>query len=158
MTARSRTLPGLVLASALLAGPAAGQPPTADQQAAQLLAAGRKAYSDHNPQFAAEQFREFLRKFGGHTDANAARYGLGLALLDLPERDYAKALEALGPPANEANFPDRPLAAYYLATCYRGLGLKELEQAGGNPQKQQAANGRFAEAAKAFAQARELFA
>jgi tetratricopeptide (TPR) repeat protein len=154
----SRTLPGLVLASALLAGPAAGQPPTADQQAAQLLATGRKAYADHNPQFAAEKFREFLGKFGGHKDANAARYGLGLALLDLPERDYTKALEALGPPANEANFPDRPLAVYYTATCHRGLGLKELEQAGGNPQKQQAAAGRFTEAAKVFAQSRELFA
>ena len=97
MTAPSRTLPGLVLASALLAGPAAGQPPTPDQQAEMLLAAGRKAYTDHNPQFAAEKFREFLGKYGGHKDANAARYGLGLALLDLPDRDYAKALEALGP-------------------------------------------------------------
>jgi TolA-binding protein len=158
MTAPIRPLPGLVLASALLAGSAAGQPPTADQQAAQLLAAGRKAYADHNPQFAADRFREFVQKFGGHKDVHAARYGLGLALLDLPERDYTKALEALVSPANEAAFPDRPLALYYSATAHRGLGLKELEQAAGNPQKQQAANGRFTEAAKAFAQARELFA
>jgi len=87
-----------------------------------LLNAGRKAYNDHNPQFAADRFREYLQKFGGHKDVQSARYGLGLALLDLPDRDYAKALESLGPPAGDGNFPDRPLAVYYAATCQRGLG------------------------------------
>src|SRR5262252_6930012 len=65
--------------------------PTADEQAAEILNAGRKAYADANPQFAAEKFREFLTKFGAHKDANAARFGLGLALLDLPDRDFQKA-------------------------------------------------------------------
>src|SRR5439155_20320355 len=124
--------------------------PTPDEQAQQLLTAGRKAYNDANPTFAAEKFREFLQKFGGHSDANAARFGLGLALLDLPERDYAKALESLGPPANESSFPDRPLALYYLAASHRGLGLKELDQGvqkpNEMPQRQQAASGRFADA------------
>src|SRR5262249_19213459 len=133
----------------------------ADQQAEMLLAAGRKAYNDGNPTFATEKFREFTQKFGGHKEVQAARYGLGLALLDLPERDYAKALEALGPPAGDANFADRPLALYSAAASDRGLGLKELEQSvqrpNEMPQRQQAANGRFTEAVKFFTQAREAF-
>ncbi|HJZ54121.1 MAG TPA: tetratricopeptide repeat protein [Gemmataceae bacterium] len=134
---------------------------TPDQQAEMLLGAARKAYNDGNPQFAAEKFREFLQKFGGHKDANAARYGLGLAILDLPDRNYPQAIEALGPPAGDANFPDRPLAVYYLAVAHRGQGLKELAEGVAKPnempQRQQAATGRFTEAAKFFAQARELF-
>lgn len=135
--------------------------PTPDQQAEMLLTAGRKAYNDGNPQFAADRFREFLQKFGGHKDANAARYGLGLAILDLPDRNYQQAVDAFGPPAGDANFPDRPLALYYLGTAHRGLGLKELAEGVAKPnempQRQQNANGRFTDAAKFFAQARELF-
>jgi tetratricopeptide (TPR) repeat protein len=160
MLTPTRLLSGLALALAL-AAVASAQAPTPDQQAEMLLAAGRKAYNDGNPTFAAEKFREFVQKFGGHKDVQAARYGLGLALLDLPERDYAKALESLGPPAGDANFADRPLALYYAAASHRGLGLKELEQGvqrpNEMPQRQQAANGRFAEAVKFFTQAREAF-
>lgn len=143
-----------------LLGSVAAQP-TADQQAATLLNAGRKAYADANPQFAADRFREFLGKFGGHKDANAARYGLGLALLDLPERNYQQALEAFTPAANDAAFPDRPLALYYAGVSRRGLGQNELNQGvqrpNEMPQRQQAANGHFTEAAKFFTSAREVF-
>ena len=143
-----------------LLGTVAAQP-TADQQAAMLLNAGRKAYADSNPQFAADRFREFLGKFGGHKDANAARFGLGLALLDLPERNYQHALEAFTPAANDAGFPDRPLALYYAGVSRRGLGQNELNQGvqkpNEMPQRQQAANGNFTEAAKFFASAREAF-
>ena len=149
---------GLLLA---LADSAVLAQPTPDQQAEMLLAAGRKAYNEGNPTFAAEKFREFLGKFGGHKDANAARYSLGLALLDLPNTDYPKAIEALNPPAADANFPDRPLASYYLGTAHRGAGLKELAEGVAKPnempQRQQAAQGKFVEAEKAFGQARELF-
>ena len=100
-------------------------------------------------------------KFGGHKDANAARYGLGLALLDLPERDYQKALEAFTPAANDAKFADRPLALYYAGVSRRGLGQKELAEGVAKPnempQRTQAANGHFAEAGRLFTQAREAF-
>src|ERR1700759_1782160 len=80
------------------------------KQAEMRLPAGRKASNGANPAFAADRFREFLTKFGGHKDAHAARYGLGLALLEMPNPDLPKAVEALAPPANEVNFPDRPRA------------------------------------------------
>jgi TolA-binding protein len=144
----------------LLNGMVAAQP-TADQQADMLLNAGRKAYVDANPQFAADRFREFLTKFGGHKEANSARYGLGLALLDLPERNYQQALEAFTPAANDAAFPDRPLALYHAGVCRRGLGQNELAQGvqkpNEMPQRQQAANGHFTEATKFFVSAREAF-
>lgn len=135
--------------------------PTADQQAEMLLNAGRKAYADANPQFAVDRFREFLNKFGGHKDANAAKYGLGLALLDLPDRNYQQALEAFTPAANTPTFADRPLALYYAGVCRRGLGQNELAQGvqkpNEMPQRQQTANGHFAEAVKFFVSAREAF-
>src|SRR5580658_8176290 len=144
----------------LLFGTVAAQP-TADQQAEMLLNAGRKAYADANPQFAADRFREFLGKFGGHKDANAARYGLGLALLDLPERNYQQALDAFSPATNDAAFVDRPLALYYAGVCRRGLGQNEIAQGVQKPneipQRQQAANGHFTEAAKFFTTSREAF-
>lgn len=145
----------------LTAATTAAQPPTPDQQAEMLLAAGRKAYNEGNPAFAADRFRELLTKFGGYKDVQAARYGLGLALLDLPNHDYAKAVEALSPAANDAKFADRPLALYYLGTAQRGLGLKELAEGAARPnempQRQQAANAKFNDAARSFAQAREAF-
>ena len=139
----------------------AGAPPTADQQAEALLNAGRKAYNDGNPQFAAQQFTELLQKFGGYKDANAARYGLGLALLDLPDRNYQKALEAFTPAANDAKFADRALALYYAGVCQRGLGHKELAEAAVRPnelpQRLNNAKPKFTEAEKLFTQAREAF-
>lgn len=135
--------------------------PTPDQQAEAILNGGRKAYNEGNPSFAAERFAELLAKFGGTKHAQAARYGLGLALLDLPDRNYQKALEAFNPPANDANFPDRAPALYYAAVCQRGLGQKELAEGRARPnempQRQNNANGKFAEAARLFAQAREAF-
>jgi TolA-binding protein len=135
--------------------------PTADQQAEMILNTARKAYADANPQFAAEKFREFLTKFGAHKDANAARYGLGLALLDLPDRDFQKALEAFTPAATDANFSDRALALYYAGVSRRGLGQKELAEGIAKPaempQRQQAASAHFTEAGKFFTQAREAF-
>jgi cellulose synthase operon protein C len=160
MTATRLRGPAAFVLFSLAFGTVAAQP-TADQQAETILNAGRKAYADANPQFAAEKFREFLTKFGAHKDANAARFGLGLALLDLPDRDFQKALEAFAPAAADASFPDRPLALYYAGVSRRGLGQKELAEGLAKPnempQRQQAANAHFAEAGKFFAQAREAF-
>ena len=47
-----------------------------DQAADMLLGSSRKAYNERNYPFAADRFREFLQKFGGHASAPAARYGL----------------------------------------------------------------------------------
>ena len=68
----------------LVTGLASGQP-KGTQEADALLNTARKAYADANYPFAVEKFREFLTKFGSHKDANAARYGLGLALLELAQ-------------------------------------------------------------------------
>ncbi|MCI0704962.1 MAG: tetratricopeptide repeat protein, partial [Planctomycetia bacterium] len=149
-----------LLLLALSFGIASAQP-TPDQQAAALLNAGRKAYNEGNPQFAAEKFNELLTKFANSKDANAARYGLGLALLDLPARDYQKALNAFTPVAADAKSADRPFALYYAGVCQRGLGHNELAQGVAKPnempQRQQNANAKFTEAEKLFAQAREAF-
>jgi TolA-binding protein len=133
-----------------------------DQAADMLLTSARRAYNEKNYTFAAQRFKEFLDKFGNHKEAPSARYGLALSLLDGPERDYQRALEALQPLAGAKEFPDYPSVLYYLGTAQRGLGVRELAQAEAKPQeapqRRAAANGRFEEASKQFAAAVAAFA
>src|SRR5262249_39426848 len=86
---------GVVLVARLVAATSLRAQVAPDQPADLLLNTARKAYNDKNYPFAAARFREFLTRFGNHTHTPAARYGLALALLDGPERDYAGAREQL---------------------------------------------------------------
>ena len=100
-----------------------------DQQAEMILASARKAYTERNYPFAADRFREFLQKFGGHAKAADARYGLALVLLEQPERQYAQAIEQLQNLAGNKAMPEHPFVLYYLGLSKRALGLGELAQA-----------------------------
>ncbi len=148
----------LLLAVGNLPAPAQVSP---DQAAAMLLDSARKAYNDHNYSFAVTRFREFLGRFGNHKDAPAARYGLALALLGLPDKDYAGALEQLQQLAGNKNFSDHAHVLYYLGLAHRGLGTRELAQAIAKPQeanqRRAAAAQRFEEAGKQFAAALAAF-
>ena len=123
----------LLAASALFPAAALAQQLTADEQAAMVLAAGRRAYQERNYPTAADRFREFLRQWGGHKDATAARYGLGLTLIEGPQKDYNAAIEALNGVVGNQAFAERPIAFYYLATCYRAQGRQALETAAAKP-------------------------
>ncbi len=134
----------------------------ADQAADMLLNSARKAYNENNLPFASSKFSEFLQKFGGHPQANAARYGLALCYIDGPERNFEKAIEPLNPLAGNANLPEHPYAVYYLGIAKRGLALNDLALAGmkqgpEQQQIQQRANSRLTEAAGHFAAATNAF-
>src|SRR5262245_15726451 len=85
--------------------PAHGQALTDDQKAVMVLSGAQRAYNEKNYPFAIERFREFLKTYGGHKHAQSARYGLGIALLESPQKDFAAAIEALQPVAGQADFP-----------------------------------------------------
>jgi TolA-binding protein len=152
------TFVGLLALTLVL--PATAQVP-ADQQADMILTSARKAANEGNYPFAVQRFTEFLQKFGGHPQANTARYQLALAYLDSPERNFDKAMEALGPIVGNAGLPEHALALYHAGLCARGLGLRELAQMAAKPneaqQIKQRADGRFVEAAQRFAQAAAAF-
>jgi TolA-binding protein len=156
---RARFAAALVTCALLAASSSAQVAP--DQAADMLLASARRAYNEKNYPFAAQRFKEFLDKFGNHKEAPSAHYGLALALLDGPERDYQRALDALQPLAGAKEFPDHPFVLYYLGLAQRGLGVRELAQAEAKPQeapqRRAAANRRFEEAAKQFAAAVAAF-
>ena len=97
----------LAAVAAVLLGAAVGaaQQVTPDQAADMLLTSARTAYNDKNFAFAAARFREFLAKFGDHKDAPSARYGLALALLDGPDKDYNAAVDQLQPLAGAKDAP-----------------------------------------------------
>jgi TolA-binding protein len=139
----------------------AGAQVAPDQAAAMLLDRARKAYNDHNYPQAVAWFREYLGKYGGNKDAPGARYGLALALLEMPEKDYQGAVEQLQPLASNKEFADRPYVLYYLGLAQRGLGTRELAQAVAKPQeanqRRGTANQRFEEAGKQFAAAWSAF-
>ena len=116
----------LVLAGVAI-GPAFAQNP-ADQAAKMLLTSARKGYNDKQYSFASARFREFLQKFGGHKEANAARYGLALALLDGPEKDrnLGEAAQLLTTAGGDGGFGDRAFALYWLGQVQRAQGMADL--------------------------------
>jgi outer membrane protein assembly factor BamD (BamD/ComL family) len=134
---------------------------TPDQAADMLLNSARHAYNDKNYPFAAERFREFLNKFGGHKEVLSARLGLALALMDGPAKDYNGAIENLQGLAGNKEFPEFASALYYLGLAKRALGIKELAEGVAKPnvaaQRRDAANRRFEEAAQHFAGASAAF-
>jgi TolA-binding protein len=143
-----------------LAATAAPAQVTPDQAADMLLTSARRAYNEKNYPFAADRFREFLSKYGNHKDANNARYGLALALLDGP-RDYNGAAEQLQALAGNKDFPEHALVLYHFGMAKRGLGLKELAEAAAKPQeaaqRQANAKQRFEESVQQYAAALAAF-
>lgn len=159
----TRLLIALVLFGAVQS--ATAQQLTDNDKAVMLLASAQRAYNEKQLPFAIERFREFLQKYGGHKDVQHARYGLGVALLELPQRDdktYLAAMEALQPPAGQQEFSERAFALYYLAMAQRALGHWELAQGIAKPpempQRRNNANQRFTQAEPQFAAAATAFA
>lgn len=147
----------------LLIGMSAGLLPaqTPPQAADMLLGSARRAYNEKNYPFATDRFREFLAKFGGHKEANAARYGLALCLIEGPTKDFNGAIQQLQPLVNNKEMPEYPFVLYYLGLSQRGLGTQALAQASAKPQEANHHRGiaqqRFEEASKQFASAAGAF-
>ena len=127
----------ILLTALLLAGgilPAAlAQKAGPDEAALAMLNSARRAFNEGNCAVAAERFREFLRTFPEHRESVSARFGLAISLVGLPDKDYKAVLEALQPLAERSDFPDRPLALYYLGAAHRGLAEQGFTQAEGKP-------------------------
>jgi len=134
---------------------------TADQAAAMVLSSARKAYNEKTYPFAAERFREFLAKYGGHKDAASARYGLALALLAGPTRKYIEIRDRLQAAAVNKNLPEYPHVVFHLGRVLRRLGIEELKIAEAKPAeaaaRRQAALRWFEDARQQFALAMTAF-
>jgi TolA-binding protein len=132
-----------------------------EQAADMLLGSARRGYNEKNYTFAADRFREFLGKYGNHKEANAARYGLALCLIDGPTKDYNGAIQQLQPLAGNKDLPEHPFILYYLGLSQRGLGTQALAQAFAKPQEanqhRTTAQQRFEEAGQQFAAAVAAF-
>ena len=128
LSRRFRSFAALLLSLLALSAvaPVFGQTP--DQAAEALLSSARKGYNEKQYSFAQARFKEFLQKFGGHKDATSARYGLGLAILDGPEKDrnLVEATQVLTQAAADGAFADRPYALYYLGQAQRAQGMADL--------------------------------
>src|SRR4051812_37684240 len=142
---------------------AAQQQPLAPDDAAVLqLNGARRAFDDGKFPVAVDQFKQFLSQNANHREAPSAQYGLGLALLQLPQRDYQAAADALQKAAAAPALPERPFALYYLGAALRGQGNQSIAQAAGKPPAEldaarKAAQPKFDEAAKQFAAAVAAF-
>jgi len=138
-----------------------GRAQTPEQQAEMMLTSARKAYAEQNYPFAVQRFAEFVQKFGGHPQANNARYHLGMSYLESPDKNYDKALEAFGPIVGNAGLPDYPLTVYFAGQAHRGQGLKDVAEIVAKPneapQITQKANQKFEAAAQRFAAAATAF-
>ena len=156
----------LLIALILLCGSvsAKAQAPqlTTEEKAAQLLNSGNKAFNDKQYPVAIERYREYIKLYSNSKEVNAARYGLGLALLELPARDAKGAIESLKSPADAQDFAERSFAQYYLAIAHRHLGLEAAAQAVAKPQEasqlQNVMKDNFTPAEKRFGDAMAAFA
>ena len=93
-----RKLSAAVLAGLLWVSLSQGQDTPekqAEKQAEALFNAAKKAFNDRQYPNAVNAFRDYLTKFGKMKDVPAARYGLALSLLELPQKDYAGAIKEL---------------------------------------------------------------
>jgi cellulose synthase operon protein C len=130
------------------------QPLPPDQQAEQQLNAARKIYNEGNLPAAQQQFQQILQKFANTPQANGARFGIALCLLNSAEPDYLKAIENLTGPANDGGFVDRAMASYQLATAQRFLALKESAKPSPNAGE---VTQRYNEARRWFDVARDVY-
>jgi TolA-binding protein len=162
-------MPGVTISLAAALGAmvlcVSAAPLTQDEAAAALLNSANRAFNERKYDFAVDRFREFLKQFGSHRDVARAEYGVGLALLEGPRRDYEGAAQALQSSVGRGEFPDRAFALYYLGLARRGLAEKaEKEAADAAAAKpveaearRNAASQRFSEAAGSFTEAANLF-
>src|SRR5579862_2949649 len=145
----------------LLSGPAATAQTTPEQAADMLLTSARRAYNEKNYTFAVDKFKEFTMKYGNHKEIASARYGLALALIDGPTKDYQGAADQLQNLVNNKDLPDYPFVLYYLGLSQRGLGVREMALATTKPneaeQHRNAAKQRFDDAGKQFTAAIAAF-
>ena len=114
---------GVGLALAAWSQPVAAQALSASDRAAMVLTTAKAAFNDLSYDVAAERFREFIRLGAGTKfDLAAARYGLGVCLIEGTTKDYKGAADMLQVPAGMAGFKDRAYALYYLGVAYRDQG------------------------------------
>ena len=143
------SLPGIVRPTV-----AAPQQLSADEAAVVKLSAGRRAFNDKNYSAATAAFKDFLAAHGDHREAAGAWYGLGLCILQTAPIDYPAAGDAFRHAAASQDFPDRPLAQYYLGISLGALGERMMNDAIVHPNdaeslKKQASQ-KFADAAAQF--------
>ncbi len=119
----------------------------------------RRAQEAKNYPDAIRRYRDFLNRHADAPEAAAARFGLGVCLLE-GQRDYAGAVEQLQAAAAK-DLPEKAAVLRHLGIAQRGLGMRELAQAAAQPKEaakhQEAAKQRFDEAARQFSAAAEAF-
>ncbi len=157
--------PGILAAIMIAAGWVnlcmGADPQTPDVAAAALLDTANRTFNQQKYDEAADRFREFLKLYPSNLNVSCANYGLSLAMVESPRRDYSNAIPPLLA-VTQTNFTDRATALYYLGLARRGLGEAILAQAATRPPAEAdplraAANQRFAEAAGSFADAAAAF-
>jgi TolA-binding protein len=124
------------------AGAARGQQVDGAQQ---VLDSARRAYNEGKFPFAADRFREFVKANPNHKELAGAELGLGAALLEAAEPDYAGAVEALTVAAGKQDYEQHGQALYYLGMALKGQAGQMADRAKGAVKLEEAA-GRLAEA------------
>jgi len=134
---------GLLLA---IGGAAAAQ---GADPAQELLTQAQQSSAKGDFKSAVQQYQDFLQKFANHAQTTQVKYGLGLALLQAPARDYSKISPLLDAAADDAKFADRAGALYWS-----GVVAREWARRGSAPAEATArlelSGRRFGEAARAY--------
>jgi TolA-binding protein len=117
--------------------------------ARELLTLAQQSSAKGDFKSAVQQYEDFLQKFANHSQTLLVKYGLSLALLQAPARDFSKISPLLDAAADDPKFADRAGALYWS-----GVVAREWARRGSAPAEATArlelSVRRFGEAARAY--------
>ena len=97
-----------------------------DRKAVETLNQAKQAYEQKNFGVSVAKYREFLAQFPKRAEVMAARYGLAMALAEMPDRDWNALVAELQPVVASDQVPDKGRAHYWLAVGLRVLADQQL--------------------------------
>ena len=98
------------------------------KRAAAVLDEAKHAYEQKNLAGAVAKYRQFLQQFPKRPEVMAARYGLGVALAETPDRDWNAVIEALSPVVTAEGVGDKGRAYFWLGEGLRVTGERQLAE------------------------------
>jgi hypothetical protein len=104
-----------------------------DKRAATLLNDAKQAYEQKNFPVSVQKYREFVGAFPKRPEVSAAKYGMAMAMAELPDKDWNALATELGPVIASPELKDKGRAQYWLGVALRVTGEQQLAAAQANP-------------------------
>jgi TolA-binding protein len=117
--------------------PAEQQKLEQDRRATTILSEAKQAYEQKNYGQSVAKYREFLSQFSKRPEAMSAHYGLGMALAEMPDKDWNALINELQTVLKSGEVPDKGRAHYWLGVALRVTAEPQYQDARSHPEKKE---------------------